>query len=856
MTLVDKIILNAEKSEYFKELFDKLEKLNFYSFLKSSKREQYCFSNKELNDILRFADVFASSDNAKFRNYANRIVSNLYEYYSGNEIYRSYSVSIYTKMGLFPSIDILKHNYDSNISVPKDISLLETYKKELQYDKSLNICYTDKQFEVVKEIQKKNNFSLSAPTSFGKTMIISNFINKVIQTKRNCSICILVPTNALLKEISTTMKTRYESDKVKVLIYPDIKEKDKHFENLIFVFTPERLVSYYANNSLDIDYLFVDEAQKMIKPNDERSPVFYNAISYASYRGTKLFFLSPNIENPEVFLSLSDRDESSVKKISDKLVIQNRYLFDFGTRRVQYLNYLNEIIDEELLQDGITSLSDAIKHTYKSYLKDTSTIVYFSSKAKMSEVLLDYLDDEDKTEDEEILNLIKVVKETVHEKYYLVRALEHGVAYHYGQMPKVIREKIEDLFRRKVIKLIFTTSTLLEGVNIQAKNIILTSDNNGLSDLTEEDFLNLIGRAGRFRSELYGNVICLKGVFENSQRYKYFSSQNVSNLNSEILSSIRGNFYKDIKQIIQGKQPVTKKLEEDHKKHLIREQYANIAILHNKINYNSKLKTNLIRATSDPSVFKQIDKDISSVDKLESFKEYTTIPIKYQQKVFATQDPQIIQRFIDFDANLLTYGDIAFLTEKIMKTYEFYKRGLVKYERSYNYYAHLIYSWIEGTTVAYVIKSTIDKIEKREILFLLDEYYVEGHRKYRDYIGDERQINLIINDILEKVENDIKHLCKTYFANYIYLNIQNGTMSPDMEKLADYIEFGTTNYKTIEMQKFGFSRELSMYIQKKHSDCLNFSMGELEDIDFEKLFQDFDQSNVLYEELKEYEYAL
>ena len=856
MTLVDKIILNAEKSEYFKELFDKLEKLNYYSFLKSPKREQYCFSNKELNDILRFADVFASSDNSKFRNYANRIVSNLYEYYHDNEIYRSYSVSIYTKMGLFPSIDILKHRNDSNISVPKDIALLETYKKGLQYDKALDICYTDKQFEVVKEIQKKNNFSLSAPTSFGKTMIISNFINKVIQTKRNCSVCILVPTNALLKEISTTMKTRYESDKVKVLIYPDVKEKDKHFENLIFVFTPERLVSYYANNSLDIDYLFVDEAQKMIKPNDERSPVFYNAISYASYRGTKLFFLSPNIENPEVFLSLSDRDESSVKKISDKLVIQNRYLFDFGTRRVQYLNYLNEIIDEELLEDGITLLSEAIKHTYKSYLKDTSTIVYFSSKSKMSEVLLDYLDDEDKAEDEEILNLIKVVKETVHEKYYLVKALEHGVAYHYGQMPKVIREKIEDLFRRKVIKLIFTTSTLLEGVNIQAKNIILTSDNNGLSDLTEEDFLNLIGRAGRFRSELYGNVICLKGAFENSQRYKYFSSQNVSNLNSEILSSIRGNFYKDIKQIIQGKQPITKKLEEDHKKHLIREQYANIAILHNKINYNSKLKTNLIRATSDPSVFKQIDKDGSSVDKLESFKEYTTIPIKYQQKVFATQDPQIIQRFKDFDANLLTYSDIAFLTEKIMKTYEFYKRGLVKYEKSYNYYAHLIYSWIEGTTVAYVIKSTIDKIEKREILFLLDEYYVESHRKYRDYIGDERQINLIINDILEKVENDIKHLCKTYFANYIYLNIQNGTMNPEMEKLVDYIEFGTTNYKTIEMQKFGFSRELSMYIQKKHSDCLNFSMGELENIDFEKLFQDFDQSNVLYEELKEYEYAL
>ena len=62
MTLLDKIILNAEKSEYFKELFDRLEKLNFYSFLKSSKREQYDFSNKELKslaegDVATFTDM-------------------------------------------------------------------------------------------------------------------------------------------------------------------------------------------------------------------------------------------------------------------------------------------------------------------------------------------------------------------------------------------------------------------------------------------------------------------------------------------------------------------------------------------------------------------------------------------------------------------------------------------------------------------------------------------------------------------------------------------------------------------------------------------------------------------------------
>lgn len=333
-------------------------------------------------------------------------------------------------------------------------------------------------------------------------------------------------------------------------------------------------------------------------------------------------FIKQKIEYKIVFAA--DNGEREIKSTAEEIREQtkgmslqekNKYIEELNdilrfadifasSSESKYKNYANRIVSN--LQDFYCNNDMFNSYAVSIFTKMglfPSIEILNKSKREMSEVLLDYLNNENKTEDEEILNLIKVVKETVHEKYYLVKALEHGIAYHYGQMPKAIREKIEDLFRRKVIKLIFTTSTLLEGVNIQAKNIILTSDNNGLSDLTEEDFLNLIGRAGRFRSELYGNVICLKGAFEKSQRYKYFSSQNVSNLSSEVLSAIRGNFYKDIKQIIQGRQPITKNLEEEHKKKLIREQYANIAILHNKMNYNSKLKTNLIRATSDPNVW-------------------------------------------------------------------------------------------------------------------------------------------------------------------------------------------------------------------------------------------------------------
>ena len=85
-------------------------------------------------------------------------------------------------------------------------------------------------------------------------------------------------------------------------------------------------------------------------------------------------------------------------------------------------------------------------------------------------------------------------------------------------------------------------------------------------------------------------------------------------------------------------------------------------------------------------------------------------------------------------------------------------------------------------------------------------------------------------------------------------------MEAGITSLSDAIKhiykYYLSDTSTIEMQKFGFSRELALYIQKKHSDCLTFSEGDLDSIDFAKLFGEFDQDNVLYEELKEYKYAI
>jgi hypothetical protein len=69
-------------------------------------------------------------------------------------------------------------------------------------------------------------------------------------------------------------------------------------QQYIFIFTPERLISYLSDsNNPKIDCLFVDEAHKTVAPKDTRSPLYYHAISQAEQKTIKLYFASPNIQN-------------------------------------------------------------------------------------------------------------------------------------------------------------------------------------------------------------------------------------------------------------------------------------------------------------------------------------------------------------------------------------------------------------------------------------------------------------------------------------------------------------------------------------------------------------------------------
>src|SRR5689334_14605424 len=67
--------------------------------------------------------------------------------------------------------------------------------------------------------------------------------------------------------------------------------------------------------------------------------------------------------------------------------------------------------------------------------------------------------------DPDVAALIELVERTVSPRYALARTLSRGVAFHYGNIPQLVRSSIEDLFRDGKVQYLVCTSTLLEGVN-------------------------------------------------------------------------------------------------------------------------------------------------------------------------------------------------------------------------------------------------------------------------------------------------------------------------------------------------------------------------------------------------------
>ena len=88
-----------------------------------------------------------------------------------------------------------------------------------------------------------------------------------------------------------------------------------------------------------------------------------------------------------------------------------------------------------------------------------------------------------------------------------------GIAYHHSGLVPILKEVIEILFSKGLVKVLFATETFAVGVNMPTKTVIFPKltkySNNGFRYLRTDEYLQMAGRAGRRGLDKFGNVIIL-----------------------------------------------------------------------------------------------------------------------------------------------------------------------------------------------------------------------------------------------------------------------------------------------------------------------------------------------------------
>jgi len=128
---------------------------------------------------------------------------------------------------------------------------------------------------------------------------------------------------------------------------------------------------------------------------------------------------------------------------------------------------------------------------------------------------------------EQIIRKLPNYQEYLHLPEYvkLVALLQKGVGIHHSKMIPVLREIVELLFARGLIKMLFCTTSVAIGLNLPVKTSIFTDiyKHNGdhVCILEGHEYVQAAGRAGRLGIDTVGNVIHLNNLFAKTDSMSY-----------------------------------------------------------------------------------------------------------------------------------------------------------------------------------------------------------------------------------------------------------------------------------------------------------------------------------------------
>lgn len=369
--------------------------------------------------------------------------------------------------------------------------------------------FTPVQADAYNSIKKYTNFSFSAPTSAGKSFLFQELIKET-----QGDIIIVLPSRALLSEYLIKVKKLVNSETL-VLQFIEIVNTKKT-KKRIYIITPERGEEIFKNiDKLNLELILLDEAQ--ISEEGIRGMKFDSLVRRIDKKlnNVKKVFTHPFILNPEAQfqkhnITINIDSETYNQKTVGKIYIEHfegtfKYFSPFEDK-LRGKNVEGNIV-KEVIQNGGTALI----YISKSKIYEGSFIETFSEYIELCPIITDPASLHYINKLEDFLG----TKDDRDKDSILIFLMKRGIVIHHGSIPLKARLIIEEFVNEHHAKICFSTSTLIQGINMPFDIVWINNFNfTGNEDQKTLNLKNLIGRAGRTTHENdyfdYGYVIIEK----------------------------------------------------------------------------------------------------------------------------------------------------------------------------------------------------------------------------------------------------------------------------------------------------------------------------------------------------------
>jgi len=807
------------------------------------------------------ASILAESKNERDQQKAQLFAILLHLIKPSNFEFDKLSYVILTRIGNLLSTKFLSTLYSSSNSDTNSFKYEfgELLNVEVAFDRQTKIISTGEREILTTSFQldlwnklSESNVAISAPTSAGKSFIIQNYLKVFFDAKIQAHAIYIVPTKALINQVSEDLRRLFRDTEIKTTFLENeiIENKDGvrlNFSNshkkVIYVLTPERCLKLLQNankNCFNPDIIFIDEIQN-VEESGGRGSLFEFVLDNlsAQFPSAKFVTAGPFIKDESItFKELVGRNSQAC---STKLppVMQLKTII----KESSIPNNLDLIIRESSV--GINfklsipaefNLSTALKDKGRGFAKivnllsrpEQQSIVY-CPKTNLAEIWALKLEEllEEQHISHEIQELTEYLAEEVHPKYYLIKCLKKRVAYHHSKLPDLIRKEIEDLYKKGDINILYCTTTLLQGVNLPANNLFITSPKKLDINLSAFEFGNLIGRAGRISDSLYGMIFSIESPEEvDGWAHQYYQSDA-----EKLITPTTREHLRNAHKIISNINRDANEIEEDGVAYAI--VTLRLKYLKDPLLFNDYLKSKEVSDTNTTTIKTQLIESLKTIqlpyeviglnptiDPLLQDRLYKLIiatgvdewVITPNGNFYGKVDKENLAHYRMGELNF--YWQLARLCEKLDSMFKFhddlyFKQKVSISNRSIAYFG---IRWLENKTVKEIIADEI-------------KFYSEV-RKSMDP-ENERDVNKLISSVFNIHTKVISYVLVKYFKlladilGFILTESQKEQYRFSLS-LPVMFELGTTEPIVIQLMSSGISRSVALKVFKEFKKIRNF----------------------------------